>query len=100
MHTSFLWKCAVIGLFFLNRSFQQTFIGEERLRDEPKDCLCRRLIIKKFLSFFCKHSVQTLAFVFFYRDNYAFVTFFEYSSAAEAIESKLDLFMKFVGFSL
>ena len=29
-------------------------------------------------------------FTFFNRDNYAFVTFFEYSSAAEAIESTFN----------
>ena len=40
MHTSRPWKCAVIGLHLLNRgSFQQTFAGEERLRDEPKEGL-------------------------------------------------------------
>ena len=30
---------------------------------------------------------------FFNRDNYAFVTFFEYSSAAEAIESTFKKFL-------
>ena len=30
---------------------------------------------------------------FFNRDNYAFVTFFEYSSAAEAIESTFNKFL-------
>ena len=28
----------------MRRSFQQTFVGEERLRDEPKECLRGRLI--------------------------------------------------------
>ena len=44
MHTSRPRKCAVIGLRLLNGgSFQQTFVGEERLRDEPKECLRGRL---------------------------------------------------------
>lgn len=34
-------------------------------------------------------SYDCFAYFSFCRDNYAFVTFFEYSSAAEAIESEL-----------
>ena len=43
------WLSSNLQVIFSNngkgmrRSFQQTFVGEERLRDEPKECLRGRL---------------------------------------------------------
>ena len=36
-------KCTLPG-YVNSGSFQQTFVGEERLRDEPKECLRGRLL--------------------------------------------------------
>ena len=38
MHFPEFGKYAVLVYAFI-RSFQQVFVGEERLRDEPKECL-------------------------------------------------------------
>lgn len=41
----------------------------------------------------CHEWILQLFLTFFNRDNYAFVTFFEYSAAAEAIESTFKKFL-------